>query len=149
MAGAYAMWGSAATYETGDPLPEMKRSRTPGFLKQLAETMESVPYWEAEPVNDIVAPDPEMVEGVPYRCNFALGKPGSFYVLYSRKAGRVHVTLPAGRYKATATQFAPLAPASPGPARVDTESAITVESGQHSFDLRISYDWAIVIRRKN
>jgi len=147
-AGAYAMWGSAATYEIADPLPEIRRSRVPGYLRQLAEIMESIPYWEMEPMNGIVAPDDEIVEGVPYRSNFAVGKAGSLYLVYSRKGEKVTVRLPSGQYSATATQLASLPAAVPGQNRRTTSFAIPKDGDEYSFDLRVAYDWAIVIRRE-
>lgn len=146
-AGAYAMWGNPATYETGDPLPEMKRSRTPGHLRALAEIMNSVPYWEMEPRNEVVSANPEVVEGVSYRTNFALGNAGSTYLVYSRLGGRLTVTLPPGTYAVTTRQLIALPVAVPGP----YEQSIAAQIGpnrEYAVNLRAAYDWVIILRRQ-
>ncbi|MFQ5906501.1 MAG: DUF5060 domain-containing protein, partial [bacterium] len=45
-AGAYAMWGHAATYEMDDPFEGMQKSLTPGYLKILHDFVADLPYWE-------------------------------------------------------------------------------------------------------
>jgi hypothetical protein len=146
-AGAYAMWGSAATYELNDPLPAMQRSAVPGYLKTLAEMMTSLPYWEMEPMNDIVDPRPEVVEGKPYRTNFALGKAGSVYLVYSREGGQVLLSPPPGRYSLEAHQLVRIAPAAPGPNQVETTFEVTAEKNTRKIEFRVSYDWIAVLRR--
>ncbi|HTM48388.1 MAG TPA: DUF5060 domain-containing protein [Bryobacteraceae bacterium] len=146
-AGAYAMWGSAATYELGDPLPAMRRSRVPGYLKTLAGTMTSLPFWEMEPANGIVDPRPEVVDNVPYRTNFALGKAGSVYLVYSREGGQVKLTPPPGRYRLSARQLVSIAPAAAGPDRWETAFEVTREKPEYPVDLRVAYDWILTLRR--
>lgn len=147
-AGAYAMWGNPATYETGDPLPEMKRSRAPGYLKVLAEIMEGIPYWEMEPMNEIVNPNAEVVEGEAYRTNFALGKAGAVYLIYSRLGGRLTVKLPPGQYAVTSRQLVGLAFAVPGPYEQKTAVRVGAETSEFSTSLRAAYDWVLVVKRE-
>jgi len=148
VAGAYTMWGNAATYEGNDPLPDMKQSAVPGFLRTLADTIEALPYWEMEPMNEMVEPRPEPVQGVLYRTNFALGKPGSVYLVYSRQGGPLTVDLPPGRYAVSLRQLAPLASAVPGffehTAAIDASTA----TKSYSVELRPAYDWILVFRRE-
>lgn len=147
VAGAYAMWGNPATYETADPLPQMQRSRTPGYLKTLAETMEGIPYWGMEPMNEIVSPNAEVVDGVSFRTNFALGKPGSAYLVYSRLGGRLAVKLPPGRYTVVSKQLVGLAFAVPGPYEQKVTVQIGGETNEFSTNLRAAYDWVLALKR--
>jgi hypothetical protein len=96
VAGGYVMWGHYSTYEMDDPLPGMERSPTPGYLKILHDFVAALPYWEMEPMNDLVSANEEMVEGKPYRMNFCLAKPGKFYLIFSLNGGELKVNLASG-----------------------------------------------------
>lgn len=95
-AGGYAMWGHYSTYEVNDPLPGMERSPTPGYLSILQDFVATLPYWEMEPMNDLVSPNEEIVEGKPYRMNFCLAKPGHVYLIFSLNGGELTVDLAFG-----------------------------------------------------
>jgi len=146
-AGAYAMWGSEGTYERNDPLAVLRRSQVPEFLTKLRDVMSWLPYWEMEPMNDIVEPQAETVEGETYRTNFASGKPGEAYLIYSRQGGQVVAQVPPGRYEMRALQLAPIAAAVPGAFFIQSDQTIGAD-GRFSIDLRLAYDWAIVLRKK-
>ena len=101
-AGGYCMWGHMGTYVTDDPLPPAMDSETPRMLRALHDTMAALPYWEMEPNNDLVAENPETIDGVAYRTNFCLAKPGEVYVFYSLHGGSVAIDLqPGARYEQT------------------------------------------------
>ena len=95
-AGAYAVWGSAGTYETGDPLAAMKASRMPGYLKVLHDFVAALPYWEMAPANDAVSAAETTVEGGAYRTNFCLAKADEAYLVFSLAGGAVTVNLAPG-----------------------------------------------------
>jgi hypothetical protein len=100
-AGGYVMWGHYSTYDMDDPLPGMKRSPTPGYLKILHDFVAALPYWEMEPANELVSPNKVEVEGKPYRMNFCLAKPGEIYLIFSLNGGNLTVDLASGSsYKA-------------------------------------------------
>ena len=101
-AGAYCMWGHAATYEMGDPFAGMTKSATPQYLKILHDFVTALSYWEMEPANDAVSPDEMTVDGEAYRTNFCLAKPGEIYLIFSLNGGAFTVSLaPGGTYEAT------------------------------------------------
>ncbi|MBM3334000.1 DUF5060 domain-containing protein, partial [Candidatus Sumerlaeota bacterium] len=79
-AGAYAVWGSKATYVTGDPLPQMRGSATPQYLRVHHDVMVTMPYAEMEPHNECVTPANVMLDGEAWRTNFALAKPCEAYL---------------------------------------------------------------------
>jgi CubicO group peptidase (beta-lactamase class C family) len=95
-AGAYAMWGSAGTYETGDPLAALKASRMPGYIRILHDFLAALPYWEMEPANEAVSAAETTVEGAAYRTNFCLAKAGEAYLVFSLGGGAVTVNLAPG-----------------------------------------------------
>ena len=100
-AGGYVMWGHYDTYEMDDPLPGMKRSPTPEYLKILHDFVTDLPYWEMEPANDLVSANEEKVEGKPYRMNFCLAKKGEIYLIFSLNGGQLTADLASGiNYKA-------------------------------------------------
>lgn len=101
-AGGYVMWGHYSTYDMDDPLPGMQRSVTPKYLRILHDFVTGLPYWEMEPMNGLVSPNEEAVEGKPYRMNFCLAKPGEIYLIFSLNGGQLGVELaPGAVYKAT------------------------------------------------
>jgi hypothetical protein len=101
-AGGYCMWGHMGTYITGDPLEMTRDSETPRMLQVLHECMAALPFWEMEPANDLVAENPETIDGVGYRTNFCLAKPGEAYLVFSRKGGSISLDLQLGvRYALT------------------------------------------------
>ncbi len=97
-AGAYAVWGSKATYVTGDPLPQMKGNLTPQYMRVLHDVMADLPYAQMEPLNESVTPANVTLDGEAWRTNFALAKPGEVYLVYSLHGGTGTVTLAPGRY---------------------------------------------------
>ncbi len=99
-AGAYTMWGSKATYVTGDPLGAMKGSLTPPYMRVHHDVMVTLPYTEMEPHNECVTPANVTLDGEAWRTNFALAKRGEVYLLYSLHGGTGTVTLAPGRYSA-------------------------------------------------
>jgi len=99
-AGGYVLWGNLSTYELGDPLPRMEKSATLGLLRVLAGVMSRVPYWEMAPANEAVNPAPRLLDGMDWRTNFALGRPGRIYLIYSRYGGGVDVQAGEGRWRA-------------------------------------------------
>lgn len=143
VAGAYAMWGNPATYETNNPLPEMQRSRVPGYMETLARVMESLPYWEMEPMNDLVAPNPEMINGMPYRTNFALAKPGSCYLVYSRVGGAINVKLPPGDYTLVTIRLIGLPAADPAIVQ-SVSTRIKIENEGYNRELGVGEDQILV-----
>ena len=99
-AGAYTVWGSLAVYETGDPLPKMKGSVTPRYLRVLHDVMADLPYGQMEPHNESVTPAEVTLDGEAWRTNFALAKPGEAYLVYSLHGGTSTVTLAPGQCSA-------------------------------------------------
>ncbi len=99
-AGAYAVWGSLAVYETNDPLPKMEGSVAPRYLRVLHDVMVDLPYDQMDPHNDIVTPAEVILDGEAWRTNFALAKPGEVYLVYSLHGGTGTVTLAPGQYSA-------------------------------------------------
>jgi len=94
------VWGSTATYETGDPLPKMRQSTTPPYLRVLYDVLTGLPFQEMQPTNDAVTPANVVVHGERWRTNFALGKSGDAYLVYSLGGGAGKITLAAGGYTA-------------------------------------------------
>jgi hypothetical protein len=99
-AGAYTVWGSLSVYETGDPLPKMKGSATPKYLRVLHDVMADLPYGKMEPHNESVTPAHVILDGETWRTNFALAQPGAVYLVYSLHGGTGVVTLAPGQYSA-------------------------------------------------
>jgi hypothetical protein len=137
VAGAYTVWGSHATYETGDPLPRMKESPTPPYLRVLHEVMTGLPYTEMEPRNECVTPASVTLEGEAWRTTFALARPGEACLVYSLDGGPGTVTLPPGRYSAV---------------RIDPRDGTTIKLGATSggavgFSLPSGADWVLLYRR--
>jgi len=136
VAGAYTVWGSAATYETGDPLAEMKGSATPPYLRVLHKVMTSLPYVDMEPHNECVTPINVTLDGAEWRTSFALAKPGEACLVYTLSGGRGTVTLAPGRYSAV---------------RLDPRDGTTTDLGSASggtvgFSLPEG-DWVLIYRR--
>jgi CubicO group peptidase (beta-lactamase class C family) len=99
-AGAYTVWGGASVYETGDPLPKMKDSVTPRYLRVLHDVMADLPYARMEPHNEIVTPGEVILDGEAWRTNFALARSGAVYLIYSLHGGSGTATLVPGQYSA-------------------------------------------------
>jgi hypothetical protein len=99
-AGAYTVWGSLSVYETGDPLPKMKDSVTPRYLRVLHDVMADLPYGRMEPHNDVVAPAEVTLDGEAWRTNYAKARSGEVYLIYSFHGGPGTVTLAPGQYSA-------------------------------------------------
>jgi Domain of unknown function (DUF5060) len=95
-AGAYAMWGHAATYEMGDPLESIRKSPTPGRLRALHDLITTLPYPEMEPANGLVSPSEVVTEGVGYRTNFCLAQTGEVYLVFSLNGGALTLELASG-----------------------------------------------------
>jgi hypothetical protein len=102
-AGAYAMWGSPATYELGDPMWGLLDSVVPQRVRILHDFMVRLPYWEMEPANALVSPNRAFVGGtIGYRTNYCLAQPGAYYVVYSLHGGELSLDLqPEIRYDLT------------------------------------------------
>lgn len=100
-AGAYTMWGSPATYWLDDPYEGMRRCATPKYIRILHDFVTSLPYWEMAPLNEAVSPAEMLIDGVAYRTNFCLAKPGEAYLVFSLNGGSVAITLDEGTYEAT------------------------------------------------
>lgn len=101
-AGAYAMWGNPATYVTGDPMPWLERSVTPKYLRVLHDCVSSLPYWQMSPANGAVSAAAVESDGVSYRTNFCLAKPGEIYLVFSLLGGQISLSLPPdGAYRFT------------------------------------------------
>jgi hypothetical protein len=135
-AGAYTMWGSKSTYETGDPLPQMKGSLTPQYLRVHHDVMVNLPYAEMEPHNECVTPANVTLDSQTWRTNFALAKPGEVYLVYSLHGGSGTVNLASGQYSAM---------------RVDPRDGTRTELGSVSggvvgFSLPKG-DWVVIYRR--
>jgi len=99
-AGAYTVWGSASVYETGDPLPKMKDSVTPWYLRVLPDMMVDLPYARMEPRNEVVAPAEVILDSAAWRTNFARARNGEAYLVYSLHGGSGTATLAPGQYSA-------------------------------------------------
>ncbi len=135
-AGAYTMWGSKATYVTGDPLGAMKGSRTPQYVRVHHDVMVTLPYARMEPHNELVTPANVIFDGAAWRTNFALAKPGTAYLVYSLRGGRGTVTLAPGQYSAV---------------RIDPRDGTRMEvgvaaEGTAAFSLPQG-DWVLIYRR--
>ncbi len=143
-AGAYTMWGNPATYEPLNPLPFMQRSRTPADLRTLGRIMDSLPFWEMEPDNELVNANGVEVCGEHYRTNFALAKPGEYYLIYSRDGGTIEVQAPPGEYELTSTLLNDIPAAYP---IRPPGGRMSVKDGKLSFFLSSSMDWVAVVRR--
>lgn len=156
-AGAYTIWGNKSTYVTGDPLPPIKESLTPQYMRVLHDVMVSLPYAQMEPQNECVTPANVTLDGSPHemtaagselpsrsaisrseawRTSFALVKPGEVYLIYSLNGGTGTVTLAPGRYSAV---------------RVDPRDGTTLDLGEVAggavgFSLPQS-DWVLIYRR--
>jgi len=92
-AGAYTMWGSPATYELGDPMWGLLDSIVPERLKILHDFMIRLRYWEMEPANEAISANEERIEGIGYRTNFCLAKPGECYLVFSLNGGTFTLAL--------------------------------------------------------
>jgi hypothetical protein len=101
MAGGLSVWGSTEVYVTGDPLPKMKESTTPPFLRIHHDVMAELPFHEMRPYNACVTPGEVVIEAEPWRTNFVFSKPGEVYLVYSLNGGNGSVSLLPGRYTAT------------------------------------------------
>ena len=135
-AGAYTMWGSKSTYVTGDPLPQMKGSLTPQYMRVHHDVIVTLPYAEMEPQNECVTPANVNLDGEAWRTNYALAKPGEAYLVYSLGGGTGTVTLAPGRYSAV---------------RVDPRDGTrtelgTMDGGIVGFSLPQG-DWVLIYRR--
>lgn len=108
--------------------------------------MQSLPYWEMEPANEVVNPDFEEVHGTPYRTNFALAKQGACYLIYSRKGGAVSIKLPPGEYALAATRLVTVPAA--GPARTLPASVSVAPDREFGINLESGNDWALILTRK-
>jgi hypothetical protein len=95
------MWGSKSTYVTGDPLGAMKGSLTPRYMRVHHDVMVTLPYTEMGPHNECVTPGNVILNGDPWRTNFALVRSGRAYLIYSLRGGTGTVALAPGRYSAT------------------------------------------------
>jgi len=140
LAGAYTMWGSPATYELQDPLPDMMRSRTPADLKLLATIFDQLPFWEMQPSNDIVNANPVMLDGEPFRTNFALAAPGLYYLVYSLEGGPVELTVPEGIYQLGSILLK-------DPETAQPSEQIVTQNGKLSFFLDPSGDWVALLQK--
>jgi hypothetical protein len=101
-AGGYAMWGHLGTYLLGDPLPAMRASSVPGYLRVLHDVVTALPYQDMVPANEAVSAAEEQVDDVGYRTNFCLAKPGEVYLVFSLLGGPMVLNLAAGqRYSLT------------------------------------------------
>jgi hypothetical protein len=134
VAGAYAVWGSIETYQTVDPLPLIKDSLTPKYLRVLQDLMSELPFEEMAPDNGIVSPNEVILDGKTWRSNFGMGKSGEVYLVYSLRGVATTVTLPPGRYRAT---------------RIDPRSGERtrlgdVKGGAMEFILPPGEDWALL-----
>lgn len=124
--GGYCMWGHMGTYITGDPLPATRDSQTTHMLRVLHDCMSSLPYWQMEPANQLVAENPETIDGVAYRTNFCLAQPGQHYLVFSLHGGPVALDLQAGsRYALTQLD----------PATGDRTPLGEVDGGRHTVTL--------------
>jgi hypothetical protein len=137
-AGAYTVWGSMSVYETGDPLPKMKGSVTPRYLRVLHDVMTDLPYGKMEPLNESVPPANVVLDGEAWRTNFALAKPGEVYLVYSLGGGTGTATLAPGQYSAV---------------RVDPRDGTRMKLGDAAggtvtFSLPQGNDGVLVYRRK-
>ncbi len=130
------MWGSKSTYVTDDPLPVMKGSLTPQYMRVCHDVMVTLPYARMEPHNECVTPANVALDGDPWRTNFALAKAGEVYLVYSLHGGSGTVDLAPGHYSAV---------------RIDPRDGTrtelgTVAGGTVGFSLPPG-DWVLVYRR--
>ena len=144
MAGAYTMWGNQATYETGDPLPHMQRTRTPFDLRTLAGIMDRVPYWQMEPHNELVNANPVEVCGEQFRRNYLLANPDQCYLIYSRDGGALDIKAAPGEYQLESVLLndAPAAHPVPKPG-----GRLASKDGRVSFFVSEGMDWVAILRR--
>ena len=98
---AYSMWGHLDTYCTDNPLPGMKNSVVPQYLRVMHDLLTSLPYWELEPDNEAISADAIEIEGREWRTNFGASKAGKCYVLFSQYGRAVELTVTPGTYRAT------------------------------------------------
>lgn len=101
-AGCYAMWGSPATYELGDPMWGLLDSAVPERLRILHDFMIRFPYWQMAPANEAVSANGVEIEGASYRTNYCLARAGERYLVFSLHGGTLSLDLQAGtRYYLT------------------------------------------------
>ena len=135
-AGAYTTWGSLSVYETGDPLPKMKGSVTPKYLRVLHDVMADLPYEKMEPHNESVTPAEVALDGEAWRTNFSLAQFGEVCLIYSLTGGTGTVTLAPGQYSTV---------------RVDPRDGTKTEFGAVAGgDIGFSLpqgDWILIYRR--
>ena len=88
------MWGSLETCCLGDPLPGIKNTVTPQYFKVLQDFMQTIPYWEMKPDNDVFKTREALLEGAKYRTGFCLSKRGETYVAFSGYGEFASIDLP-------------------------------------------------------
>ncbi|RPI27226.1 MAG: DUF5060 domain-containing protein [Acidobacteria bacterium] len=144
MAGAYTMWGNPATYELGDPVPYMERSRTPSDLRLMGDVMDRVPYWEMEPHNELINANMVEVCGEEYRRNFLLARTGRHYLVYSRDGGTIEMTTDPGEYELESILLNDVPAAY---TIVRPKGRLTAKDGKVSFFLSAAMDWVAILRK--
>ena len=100
-AGAYSMWGNLETYCMDDPLPGIENSVVPQYLRVAHDLLTSLPFWELEPANEVVAENGVWVDGQEWRTVFACGKSAERYLVFSEYGMGTELTLPEGEYRPT------------------------------------------------
>jgi hypothetical protein len=100
--GGYVTWSPPPSRGIADPLPEIRRSPTPGYLKALHEIVTALPYRQMDPFNECVSPADQEIEGQLYRTNFCLAKPAEVYLIFSVLGGPLWVVpQPGQEYQVT------------------------------------------------
>lgn len=92
-AGAYFVWGHPAVYDMDDPFESMRSRKTPEYIRVLHDFVASLPYWEMAPANEVVSANEVAIDGVGYRTNVCLAKPGEVYLVLSLEGGSLSITL--------------------------------------------------------
>lgn len=137
-ASGYVMWGNFATYWMSDPLPGLKRSKTPQHLKILHDFVTALPYFEMEPANETVSQAEIEMHGQYFRTNFCLAKKGQLYMVFSMGCGVIQIDMPPGGAY-TATQLDP---------RTGTQLDLgTVDGGKQSIAIS-GHEQVLLLKRQ-
>ncbi len=143
-AGAYAMWGSPATYDLRNPLRGIQQSKTGQDLRALGLIMNQLPFWQMVPRNDLVTPGFVVVGGDEYRTNFLAVSPASDYLIYSLQGGDIQVTVQPGIYEVGSIKLN-----SVDGDRFDAGpmGQVSAANGTVSLSLASGSDWGVVLRK--
>jgi len=143
-AGAYAMWGSPATYDLRNSLRGLQQSKSGQDLRLLGLIMEQLSFWDLVPRNDLVTPGSVTLGGEEYRTNFLAASPVATYLIYSLHGGDIQVSAEPGVYEIGSVRLN-----SVDGDRFETGPTGQVSAGDGvvSLSLAPGSDWVVVLRK--